>query len=229
MKRYAVGRKESDLRNLSVGIILIMFSLSGLAGETYTDFPKKVDPSQKYVFYSHGYIVEGEDEKPVHPKWGMYDFPLVKEKLSDDSYQLIARHRPKNTNPIEYAKSLVNEVNLLLESGVSPENITLIGFSRGGAITILASNELKNSQLNFVILAGCAGLVKNNPNLKLYGRILSIYETSDQVGSCYFMKERSDEVSFTELAISTGKEHGAFYIPRDEWLEPLKQWLWVTP
>lgn len=217
------------LRNLSVGIILIIFSIRLLAGEINTDFPEKVDPSQKYVFYSHGYIVEGEDEKPVHPKWGMYDFPLVKEKLSDDSYQLVARHRPKNTNPVEYAKNLANEVNLLIQSGVPPENIALIGFSRGGAITIMASNELKNSQLNFVILAGCASLVKNNPKLELYGRILSIYETSDQVGSCNFMKERSNEISFTELAISTGKEHGAFYLPREEWLVPLKQWLWAKP
>lgn len=217
------------LRNLSVGIALIIFSLRVLAGEIYMDFPEKVDPSQKYVFYSHGYIVEGEDEKPVHPKWGMYDFPLIKEKLSDDSYQLVARHRPKDTNPVEYAKNLANEVNLLIESGVPPENITLIGFSRGGAITIMASNELKNSQLNFVILAGCASLVKNNPKLELYGRILSIYETSDQVGSCNFMKERSNEMRFTELAISTGKEHGAFYLPREEWLVPLQQWLWATP
>lgn len=217
------------LRNLSVVIILIIFSLKVCAGDIHMDLPEKPDPSQKYVFYSHGYIVEGEDERPQHPRWGMYDFPLVKEKLRDDSYQLIAHHRPKNTNPVEYAKNLAKKVNFLIESGVPPENITLIGFSRGGAITILASNELKNSQLNFVILAGCASWAKNNPELKLYGRILSIYETSDQVGSCNFMKERSNEIiNFTELSISTGKEHGAFYLPREEWLMPLKQWLGAT-
>lgn len=64
---------------------------------------------------------------------------------------------------------------------------------------------------------------------EIYTDLLSIYEISDQVGSCNFMKERSNEMNFTELSISTGKEHGAFYLPREEWLVPLKQWLGATP
>lgn len=211
------------------GLIFFAFSLKVFSGEIYEEFPDKVDPNQKYVFYSHGYIVEGGNERPVHPRWGVYDFPSVKEGLGDKSYNLIAYHRHKDSNSLEYAKNLANEVNSLIEVGVPAENITLVGFSRGGAITIIASNELKNEKVNFVILAGCAGLIKSNPKIQLYGRVLSIYETSDQVGSCNFLRERSNGVeSFSEIAISTGKEHGAFYLPKEEWMVPLKQWFGAT-
>ena len=37
------------------------------AGELYENFPDEIDPHAKYLFYSHGFIVEGDDQKPVHP------------------------------------------------------------------------------------------------------------------------------------------------------------------
>ncbi|WP_226876945.1 alpha/beta hydrolase [Microbulbifer hainanensis] len=170
--------------------------------------------------------MEGDDERPVHPKLGVYDFPAVKNKLSDESYNLIAYHRSKNTNPFEYARKLASDVNTLIDAGVPPRHIALVGFSKGGVITIITSNELRNREINFAILAGCAGPVASNKEIRLYGNILSIFETSDQVGSCDFLHERSNAAtSFTELSITTDKEHGAFYLPRDEWVMPLKQWL----
>jgi hypothetical protein len=39
-------------------------------------------------------------------------------------------------------------------------------------------------------------------------------------------KNRSPElISFDEISISTGKEHGAFYRPISEWVVPVKQWV----
>lgn len=189
-------------------------------------FPAKINPNAFYVFYSHGYIVEGNNPKPVHPRWGVYDFPAVTKALSDENYILIAKHRPSGIKPFDYAKILSQEVTTLLEANVPASHITLVGFSRGGALTILASDILQNNQLNFVVLAGCAGFIKRNPKLKIYGNVLSVYETSDQVGSCDFVIERSPNVTqFNEIAISTGKEHGAFYLPRNEWLIPVKKWI----
>jgi hypothetical protein len=40
------------------------------------------------------------------------------------------------------------------------------------------------------------------------------------VMSIQFTKRR-----FSEISISTGKEHGAFYRPMPEWVKPLKTWL----
>ncbi|MBQ4828533.1 alpha/beta hydrolase [Alteromonas sp. MMG017] len=189
-------------------------------------FPSKINAAEHYVFYSHGYIVEGDDPTPIHPRWGVYNFPSIQKALNDASYTLIAHHRPKGVSPIDYAKRLAGEVKQLITFGVPPENITLTGFSRGGAITILAVNELKNAKVNVVILAGCAGLINRKRDIQLYGRVLSIYETSDDVGSCNLLEARSPMLKeFKEIAISTGKEHGAFYRPIDEWLVPLKQWI----
>ncbi|WP_416306446.1 alpha/beta hydrolase [Neptunicella sp. SCSIO 80796] len=214
------------LTRFLIGIVTITFSLAGLAAQVQDAFPDKINPKHNYVFYSHGFIVEGENATPVHPRWGKYDFPAVKNQLSDDGYQLIAYHRPKDTDPREHAALLAKNVNQLIDAGVPPQHIALVGFSRGGFITIVASNQLKNSQVNFAILAGCGDSIINHPEFQFYGRILSIYETSDQIGSCDAVNQRSNNATtYTELSISTGKEHGAFYLPREEWLVPLKQWL----
>ncbi len=213
-----------------VTCLLALGSFCCHGGELYGAFPDKVEPGEHYVFYSHGYIVEGDDTRPVHPKYGVYDFPAVLDALKHESYNLIAYHRAKNTEPFGYAKNLADDVRALMAKGVAPEQITLLGFSRGGALSVLAANELKQPGIKVAILAGCAGLVKSHPEVKVYGRVLSVYETSDRVGSCRFLIDRSQDVSaFEELAISTGKGHGAFYLPREEWVTPLKRWLVADP
>jgi len=207
-------------------LFLSLLSTASIAGEVFDEFPLKIEPDKKYVFYSHGLIVEGTDPRPVNSNWGIYEFPQIKQILSDQEYNLIAYHRPKNTNPTEFATKLASDVKLLLQKGVSAKNITLIGFSRGGAITILTSNLLANKELSFVILAGCGRYLKNEPELKLHGHIYSMFETSDNVGSCQFLIDRSNNVtSFIEKTISTGKSHGAFYRPLPEWTIPVKAWI----
>jgi hypothetical protein len=68
--------------------------------------------------------------------------------------------------------------------------------------------------------------MKNRELFKVYGKVFSIYETSDIVGSCQFLINQSSDVSsFNEISISTGKEHGAFFKPISEWVKPVKKWL----
>jgi hypothetical protein len=135
-------------------VIGLLISSNCTANKIYENFPNDIKPNEKYVFYSHGFIVEGTNPTPINPRWGMYDFPEIKKALSDNSYNLIAYHRPKDTNPREFAKKLTENANTLINSGVRPEDITFVGFSRGGAITILTSNYLASDKVNFVILAG---------------------------------------------------------------------------
>ncbi|WP_217274058.1 alpha/beta hydrolase [Shewanella sp. VB17] len=204
----------------------LFLSSSCIANNIYESFPNEIKPNEKYVFYSHGFIVEGKNPTPINPRWGMYDFPEIKKSLSDDSYNLIAYHRPKDTNPREFAKKLTENANALINNGVKPENITFVGFSRGGAITVLTSNYLASEKVNFVILAGCSKVIKNNPELEVIGHVFSVFETSDGVGSCQFLIDRSKKVNtFKEISITTGKEHGAFYKPLPEWIIPVKKWL----
>ena len=207
-------------------VIGLLISSNCTANKIYENFPNDIKPNEKYVFYSHGFIVEGTNPTPINPRWGMYDFPEIKKVLSDNSYNLIAYHRPKETNPREFAKKLTENANTLINNGVRPEDITFVGFSRGGAITILTSNYLASDKVNFVILAGCSKFVKKNQKLEVIGNIFSVFETSDGVGSCQFLIDRSKRVeTFEELSISTGKEHGAFYNPLPEWILPVKKWI----
>ena len=62
------------------------------AGTIYSQFPTEIDPHGHYVFYSHGFIVEGTNPKPVHKTFGVYDFVAVKE----------ARMLPFATDPMNF-------------------------------------------------------------------------------------------------------------------------------
>ena len=206
---------------------LFFLPLTTEAQSIYEDFPKEINPEAKYIFYSHGYIVEGDNAKPEHPRWGVYDFPKVKESLVSQNHNLIAYHRPKDSDPTKFAKKLSKDASLLIDAGVKSENITFIGFSRGGFISILVSNLLKDDGVNYIILAGCGDYINKQSSVQLYGEVLSILESSDDlVGSCKKVAQRSELInSFEEISISTGKEHGAFYRPLPEWIQPLKKWM----
>ena len=210
-------------------LILLSFLYSTICfgGEIYSEFPESIKPNDKYVFYSHGYIVEGDNPTPENPRWGVYDFPQIKLHLSDDDYNLIAYHRPKNTNPRKFAKKLSDNVLELIRKGVEPQNISLVGFSRGAAITIFTSSLLSRDDINYAILAGCGNYINKNLDLIMHGNVFSVIEVSDDlVGSCQPLIDRSKTVqSFKELPISTGKEHGAFYTPLPEWVNPVKKWI----
>ena len=49
------------------------------ASPIFDKIPDEIDPNAKYIFYSHGYIVEGEDPTPVHPGWGMSSPSIEKQ------------------------------------------------------------------------------------------------------------------------------------------------------
>ena len=217
------------MKPLIFGLMALSGSFFAHSGEILNTPPENPNPEGKYVFYSHGYIVEGDDPKPVDKRfgWGLYDFPAIKEALSDDSYTLIATHRAKNTDPYKYAYELNKQVRELVSAGVKPEHITLIGFSRGAFITGLTSDKLSDLEIDTVILAGCGRLVwPGHTDIKVYGDVLSVYETTDKANTCKALKAKSKHTrSFTEINITTGKEHGAFYRPLNEWVKPVKQWI----
>lgn len=207
-----------------------MIPLVSDAVEIYDDFPKEIHANERYVIYSHNLIVEGDNPTPVHPEFGVADFPAIKQSLfKGGQFNLIAHHRPKNTEIDPYVEKLESWVQRLLAAGVKPSRITLIGFSRGSQLTAYASGGLQSAGINTAILAACTdGDIAHDPPLILGGNFLSIYETSDVVGSCAKLAARSHLASFKEIAISTGKKHGAFFVPRPEWMQPLKAWIKET-
>lgn len=200
------------------------------AVELYDHFPDTIRATERYVIYSHGLIVEGTDQKPISPKYGQYDFPGIKQALfSEGGFNLIAYQRPKNADFSEYVETLKSWVKRLLDAGVRPSRISLVGFSRGGQTTSYASSDLASEGINTALMAICKdGDFEREPPLILGGNLLSMYETSDELGSCAKLAGRSHLTSFKEVAISTGKGHGAFFQPRAEWVRPLKAWIAQT-
>jgi hypothetical protein len=209
--------------------LCMLVPVSSRAVEIYDNFPDKIHAGERYVIYSHGMIVEGDDPKPISPKYGQYDFPAIKQSLfSGGRFNLIAHQRPKSSDDA-YAGTLKSWVRRLLDAGVKPSRITLVGFSRGAQLTALASSDLASEGINTAILAICEdGDVSQTPGLVLGGNLLSIYETSDELGPCQKLAARSHLKSFKEVAISTGMKHGAFFQPLPQWIRPLRAWIAQT-
>ncbi|WP_417667536.1 alpha/beta hydrolase [Pseudidiomarina sp.] len=214
--------------NKYLAVFLLLLTEHSMAGGVFSSFPSKINPDEKYIIYSHGLIVEGSDTRPLHPKFGAYEFDLIKDALViGDEFNVIAEHRPKNTEIIPYARKLASWVKALVSAGVEPSNITLVGFSRGGELTAYASSELDELNINTVLLATCwSGSVQSNPTVAFGGNFLSVYETTDEALSCKEIAKKSRRlVSFKEISISTGREHGAFFKPLEEWVVPVRQWI----
>jgi len=223
--------QASASRLLLAVALIFSFPTAGLAVQIYDQFPSVINPAERYVIYSHGLIAEGDDPKPVSPKYGVFDFPEIKTAIfQGGGFNLIAVQRKKNVEFEQHVEQLESWVHQLLSAGVKPSRITLVGFSRGGQLTAVASSHLASEGIPFntAILAICSQGdfdVAPDPPVILGGNFLSIYETSDEVGSCSKLARRSHLTSFKEVAISTGKTHGAFFEPRPAWVDPLKAWI----
>lgn len=212
-----------------IALVIECVPFSVRAAQIYEQFPSVIHSEERYVIYSHGLIAEGDDPRPVSPKYGIFDFPRIKQALFEGGgFNLIAVQRKKNVEFESHVSQLVSWVRQLMDAGVKPSRITLVGFSRGGQLTAVASSRLASTGINTAILAICSDgdfAVDPDPPLILGGRFLSIYEKSDEMGSCAKLARRGHLVSFEEVAISTGKGHGAFFQPLPVWVLPLKDWI----
>ena len=115
-------------------------------GTIIRQFPDRIDASQRYVIYLHGRIIEDEGTRPVSPVFGVYEYEETLEALAQAGLNVIAEVRSSNTDAVQYAVRVADQVNELLEEGVPPEHITVMGFSKGGAIAIFASTHLQDEK-----------------------------------------------------------------------------------
>jgi len=94
-----------------------------------------------------------------------------------------------------------------------PGNITVTGHSKGGHMTLIIASIVQNNNINFVVMAGCGkkdtqfrrGYEKFLGRLAvgLHGRILSIYDKSDNVaGSCKESFEKAKDVYSKEVELN---------------------------
>ncbi|MES1242414.1 MAG: alpha/beta hydrolase [Acidobacteriota bacterium] len=210
--------------------ILLLLGLAPAAtaqrGPILDRVPEHPDRAARYVIYLHGRIVEEKGPRPTHEQWGVYEYRKILEALAPAG-MVISEQRPAGTDMDRFAQHVAGQVRTLVAAGVPADHITVIGFSKGGGIAIRTSALLRNDKVHFVFLAACGDGDFRGSDLDVRGRILSVYEASDEIGrSCaqLFAKSKSPGER-KEVRISIGGGHGAFFRPRQEWTSPVLAWV----
>lgn len=189
-------------------------------------FPDPIDPGARYLVYLHNRFLETAAPDETHPQFGPYQYEAILERFAASGLTVIAERRELNADPAVWADRIVGQVRRLLAAGVPATAITVVGFSKGGAIALLASSGLAEDGVRFVVLGACGRWIEARPDLVPHGRLLSIVEASDdQAGSCRPLLDRVPAGSLArEIELELGGGHGAFFTPRAAWIDPTVSW-----
>jgi hypothetical protein len=181
--------------------------------------------AQPHVIYVHGKAVEEGGRRPS-TEYGVYEYDAILEAFRREGFAVTSEQRPRGADVALYAHHVEREVRSLLRAGVPASRITVVGASKGAVITMLASTYLQNPELRYVILGDCNDWVMKNLDVRLSGRVLSIYEESDEYGTtCKPFFDRAGKLTETkEIALHLGIRHAFLYSPRPEWLRPAIDW-----
>ncbi len=212
---------------LAVVLFLMPFIQTGISSGLHAA------GSGKYLFYLHGKIIEDQGiPRPRSERFGYYEYEKILETFRNRGFTVHSEMRPANTNVAAYAEKVAGEVKKLLQAGVPPGRITVVGASKGGVIAILISALLQNPSIHFVFLASChEAALKNLQDMRtqVAGNILSIYDSADDTGcgSCqdFFTSALGKKLGRTkEIVLNLGLGHGILYRPLPEWVEPVVAW-----
>jgi len=195
-------------------------------------FPESIDLTKPYIFYLHGKIIEDQGLEAISPDFGKYEYLAILEKLASYGYVVISEQRARDTDGMEYARGVADQINRLLEAGIPQEHITVVGASQGAAIAAAVSYYLKKSDVKFVLIGTCyPGMAEEwkQNQMHLYGNILAIYDSIDTeyAGSCeeLFAYSAGKGIGrYKQLVLQTGLGHGVLYTPLDAWILPTTQW-----
>lgn len=192
------------------------------------EFPGSIDPSQQYMFYLHGKILEDQGLPAISPEYGEYEYEAILETLSGHGFVVISEQRPKDADGFAFAKRVRKQVDALIEAGLPAENITVVGASKGAAIAVLISHLLGNEKVNFVLLGSCHPDTVDEfmkDQVRLVGNVLSIYDSIDRwAGSCQEFFSFSELANSDEIVLEIGTGHGILYQPLDAWIIPTVEW-----
>ncbi len=189
--------------------------------------PDNPDSTKRYLFYLHGLLVEEAGIRPKSQEHGYYEYELILEALAKEGFTVISEVREKGTQIKPYAENIASQVKKLLANMIPPDNIIIVGASRGGIISAYVSTMLQEKRLNYVFLAGLFEKYLDDENLKLYGNVLSIHDQSDKLSitpALYF--QRSEGLGkFRKIVLNLNIGHGLVYKPHQEWIDPLLEWV----
>lgn len=189
-------------------------------GALWRDIPQRINTNAKHLFYLHGRIIEEQGVNAVSSAFGAYEYGQILQTFVDKGFIVISEPRPKGTDVQQYAAKVVRQISSLLQAGVSPQKITVVGASKGGSIAVATSTQLKNRDVTFVLLAACG-------NSELYGNILSVWDYRDDTGAATCERSFAEAAGVNrhrEVQLRLGLGHGILYHPLKEWIDLVVEW-----
>lgn len=211
---------------LSVICVLSLIACGPQTKSDKTDVKKNAN--ENYIFFLHNRYVEDFGLDSSHPEYGKAEYKEIVAKFRKDGFTVISEQRKKSTDPKLYAKKVCKQIDSLLLLGVKPNHITVVGTSKGGYIAQFVMTELKNPEVNYVLI-GCYQDwdLEELPEINFCGNILTIYEETDPMGVTAIKRKEASKLKvtrFREIQLHTGLKHGFLYHPMDEWMKPSEVW-----
>jgi hypothetical protein len=189
-------------------------------GALWRDTPQQIDTNAKYLFYLHARIIEEEGINAVSQVFGAYEYQQILQTFVDNGFIVISEPRPKGTDVQQYAAKVVGQINSLVQAGVPPQKITVVGASKGGSIAVATSSQLKNRDINFALIAACG-------RSDMYGNVLSVWDYLDDTGAAMcekFFAQAKGLNRHKEVELRVGLGHGMLYRPLKEWVDLVIEW-----
>lgn len=192
------------------------------------NYSAKTIPSEKYIFFLHNRFLEGHALEEAHPEYGKVEYRKMLNAFEANGFTMMSEIRDGNVNAHSYAQTQVILIDSLMELGISPNNITVVGTSKGGYIAQYISTLANNPNLNFVFIASFQNDdIENASQINWCGNILNIYEKSDPYGVSAEARMTTSNCTFRHFEnfeLNTGLGHGIVFRAMDEWLNPTMEW-----
>ncbi len=193
-----------------------------------TLFACEENNDERFVFFLHNRFLETHELNEIHPEFGRTEYKEILAKFENSGLKVISEKRNGNVNAREYAIGVVNQIDSLIQDGIKPNKITVVGTSKGGYIAQYVSTLANNPDLNFVFIASFRNSdIQNIPEINYCGNILTIYEKSDPFGVSAVERKNNSTCqikNFKEIELNTEMGHGFLFKPLKEWIEPTIKW-----
>ena len=201
-------------------LIAILFCSTLFACETKYD--------DRYIFFLHNRFLEEHALDELHPEFGKTEYLEILAEFEANGFKVISEKRNGNVNAREYAAGIIAQIDSLINNGIEPSKVTVVGTSKGGYIAQYVSTLANNPDLNFVFIASFRNSdIEQMPEINFCGNILTIYEKSDPFGVSALERKKTSTCEikhFKEIELNTGMSHGFLFKPIKEWIEPTTMW-----